>query len=269
MKTTSRAILWILVVLVAVGCQSSVVSSQQSATDGEDAVVPGEHDGAGDKSQGSSPQPGYVSPVPVIVTEDDDPMPAGCSPRQAAAIVATFVEAFNRGDRETLDRLFAPLPESRLSAGVGQDLAFSYFLGEVYAKNKGRTFDFDYGEKDRLLEYFAKRHRIGERMQLWKVQSSGGAMEGEKNTVGMTFLYSRLASDLKPGLGGPERLVYGKGSIDCERQTIFGWTATMEMVGVEGLELPPAPWVVSGDTDEVFCKEPSGWKPGESVLACT
>ncbi len=264
MKAVLKAILGILVILVIVGCQNPL-----------ETVATNEHDVTKGKDQEGSAQPGYESPVPVVVTKwthssrEADNLPAGCSLPQSAAIVATFVDAFNRGDQKLLGRLFQPLPESRLAAGVGRDLAFSYFLGETYAKNKGRTFDFDYGEKDRLLEHFAERRRLGERMQLWKVRVNGGAMQGEKRTASMEFLLSRHAPDLKPGLGGPERLFGGKGSIDCENQTIFRWTASMEMVGGEELDIPPAPWIVSGDTAEAVCKEPPGWKPGEAVLTCT
>ncbi|MGH3089788.1 MAG: hypothetical protein ACRDSJ_21120 [Rubrobacteraceae bacterium] len=258
MKEWLKAALGILAVFVVVGCQSP---SEMAATNGDDGAKVTNGEG--------SAQPGYESPVPVTVTEDDGSLPAGCSTRQAAAIVATFVDAFNRGDQELLDRVFQPLPESRVPDWASRDFAFEYFLSEAYAEGKYRDFDFDYGEKDRLLDHFAERHRIGERLQLWKVQVNGLAMEGAKDTIGMSPLLSRRAPDLKPGLGGPERLVYGKGSIDCENQTIFGWVASMEMVGGEKLDTPPAPWVVSGVTDDVFCKEPDGWEPGESVLACT
>lgn len=275
MKAMLKVTLGILIVFVIVGCQSSLTSSRQSNTDGKGesadaAADPDEHDGVKNGNQEITTHPGYEPPVPIILTEKADyPLPAGCSPRQAAAIVATFVEAFNEGDQELLDRIFQSLPESRLPDWAGQHDAFSYFLSEAYAEGEYRDFDFDYGEKDRLLEHFDERRRLGERLELWKVQLSGQAMEGARNTVGMAFLYSRRAPDLEPGLGGPESLVSGKGSIDCERQTIFRWVASMEMVGGEELDIPPAPWVISGVTDEVFCKEPPGWKPGKSVLACT
>ncbi len=269
----SKITLVILIVFVIVGCQSSLTSSRQSNTEGKDeladgAAGPDEHDGVKYENREITTQAGYETPVPIIVTEKaDQPLPAGCSPRQTAAIVATFVEAFNEGSQERLERIFQPLPESRLPDWAGRHDVFTYFLSEAYANGEYRDFDFDYGERARLLEHFSERRRLGERLQLWKIQLSGGAMEGAKDTVGMTFLYSRHAPDLKPGLGGSESLVSGKGSIDCERQTIFRWVASMEMVGEE-LDVPPAPWVISGVTDEVFCKEPSTWKPGKSVLAC-
>ncbi len=271
MKAVLRAVLGALVVVLVVACQNPTVSPDQSAAGGKDrsangVVAPDKQKGAGDENRGGTARPDYESPVPVIVTEGKrssrkpEDLPAGCRPRQAATIIATYVDAFNRGDQEMLDRLFVPRPEFQTPT--------FYALGEVYAKGKVRAFDFEEEEKDRLLKYFAERHRIGERLVLWKVLVGRAAAEGEeKNTVGMNFLLGRHAPDLKPGLGGPARLMAGKGGIDCETQTIFLWSAAMEMVGAKGIYVQP--WIKSGDTREVFCKEPPGWKPGESVVACT
>lgn len=259
----------LLILLLIAGCQNSSASSRSGANangqqdkpvakTGQPAVARGE-------DQKGLARPSYESPVPVIVTEgkrssrEADDLPAGCKPRQAAAIVATYVDAFNRGDQAMLDRLFVPKPEF-------QSPAF-YALGEVYGKGRVRAFDFKDEEKDRLLKYFAERQRLGERLELLKVIFGRAAAEGEeKNIVWMNFLLSRHAPDLKPGLGGPKRLLGGKGGIDCETQTIFLWSASMEMVGVKGLDV--LPWIESGDTREVFCKEPPRWKPEESVIAC-
>jgi len=271
MKAMSRAVLGMLLVVLVVACQNSTAAPDQPAAGGKDRSVDAvatrdQGNGAEDENRQGTARPGYESPVPVIVTKgkrssrEADDLPEGCKPRQAAAIVATYVDAFNRGDQAMLDRLFVPKPEF-------QSPAF-YALGEVYGKGRVRAFDFEDEEKDRLLEYFAERRRLGERLELLKVIFGRAAAEGEeKNTVWMNFLLSRHAPDLKPGLGGPKRLLGGKGGIDCETQTIFGWVSSMEMVGGKGLYVQP--WIKSGDTGDAFCKEPPGWKPGESVIACT
>lgn len=272
-----KGLLVLLILLLIAGCQNSSASSRSGANANGQQDKPVANTGQSAVARGGDQKgparPSYKSPVPVIVTEGKrssrtaDDLPAGCKPRQAAAIVATYVDAFNRGDRELLDRLFQPLPKSELPDWAGQDLAFFYGLGEVYSKEKVRGFDFGYGEKDRLLAYFAGRQQLGERLELWEVLFGPQAMQGAKNTVSMQVLYSRRAPDLKPGLGGPERLVVaGKGAIDCERQAIFGWSASMEMVGVKGLDVPP--FVKRGTSSGAFCKDPPGWKPGESVITC-
>src|SRR3989442_9676219 len=45
---------------------------------------------------------------PVVVTRGSAALPAGCSPGDVAAVVANFTDAFNSGDAQRLDELFAP-----------------------------------------------------------------------------------------------------------------------------------------------------------------
>lgn len=246
MKAVSRAVLGALLVVLVVACQNSTASPDQSAAGGKDrptdaAAVPGEGNGAGDANREGTARPGYESPVPVIVTRDDPSLPAGCRPRQTAGLIMNFFEAFNRGDQERLSRFFvakAPIPGLY---GVSEDRG-----------SRG----FDTQSRDELLRYFAERHKQGERLQLLKVDVGKG---WESGTANITFVITRKAGDLKPGLGSPDRVAKGKGGIDCGKQRIVVWQMAMEMPEYDKRAVSP----YYGS-----CKEPPGWKPGEAVIAC-
>ncbi len=115
---------------------------------------------------------------------------------------------------------------------------------------------YDQGE---LLRYFAERHRQRERLELIEVSSTQAGLLGEKNNVGIVYVLTRDAEDLEPGLGGPARIAFGKGAINCENRQIFAWSMEMR-VGETRSERKAAAGL---------CTDPPGWKPGTAVVACT
>jgi hypothetical protein len=214
---------------------------------------------AGGEASGSATQPDREPTTKVIVTSDDASLPDGCRPRQIAELVIAFVDAFNRGDQERLSRIFfiseGPSPPDFSEEGY---YPWSWYsVSEVGAG--GRIEDgfvtYDQGE---LLRYFAERHSQGERLELIKVSSTQTGLLGEEGNVGIVFVLTRDAEDLEPGLGGPARIAFGKGAINCESQRIFVWSMEMR-VGDTRSEREAASWL---------CTDPPGWRPGAAVVAC-
>ncbi len=121
------------------------------------------------------------------------------------------------------------------------------------------SHNFTTSNQGTLLRYFAKRHARGERMLLLKVSLTQPGLLDEENNVGFLFVLTRNAQDLAPGTGGPARIAFGKGAINCRNGQIFVWS--MEMRASEDRTArEAASWL---------CKDPPGWKPGRSVVACT
>jgi hypothetical protein len=202
---------------------------------------------------------GRASPTKVIVTSDDASLPDGCSTRQIAELAIDFVDAFNRGDQELLSRLFfvseGPSPPDFSEAGY---YPWSWYsVSEVGREGRIENGFVTYNQSE-LLRYFAERHEQGERLGLIKVSSTQGGLLEEENNVGIVYVLTRDAADLAPGLGGPDRVAFGKGAVNCESRRIFAWSMEMR----EGEERTPkqaAGWL---------CVDPPGWKPGEAVVAC-
>ena len=113
-------------------------------------------------------------------------------------------------------------------------------------------------DQGKLLRYFAERHRHGERIGLIKVSSTQAGLLCEENNVGIVYALTREAEDLDPGLGGPDRVAFGKGAINCESQRIFVWSMEMR-AGENRTAREAAGWI---------CTNPPGWKPGTAVVAC-
>ncbi len=241
---------------------------------------------------GTLPGPDEVvvrEPVPahtrdVIVTSDDEGLPEGCRPRPVAELVIRFVDAFNQGRQEELSNAFfvseGPSPPEFSSEGY--EPWSWYSSSEIGAGGKvGRHFTTsDQGE---LLRYFAERYRQGETMRLLKVSITQTGLLGVENNaaitalleerafclrepvwlllgpVGFVFVVTRKAPDLPPNLGGPARIAYGKGALNCENLRIFAWRMDMK-TQEKRTEREAAAWL---------CNDPPRWRPGESVVACT
>ena len=122
------------------------------------------------------------------------------------------------------------------------------------SEGKGEYGSFYTHDRDELLRYFEKRHEHGEKLRLLEV-----AVSERKNAVDIAYTLTRRADDLKPGLGGPDRIAFGKGAIDCEKQRIFVWNMAMEMT-----EQDEQAYLAINES----CKKPDAWKPGDAVVAC-
>jgi hypothetical protein len=233
--------------LVVLGCEGGQESGDHSQPD-----VSG--------TGGTEVSGGGASPTKVIVTSDDASLPDGCDTRQIAGLVIEFVDAFNRGDQERLSRLFfvseGPSPPD--FSEVGYYPWSWYLVSEVGESGRIENGFVTYDQGD-LLRYFAERHSKGERLRLIKVSSTQAGLLEEESNVGIVYVLTRDAEDLTPGLGGPHRVAFGKGAINCESQRIFAWSIEMRM-REDRTPREAAGWI---------CIDPPGWRPDEAVVACS
>ena len=181
----------------------------------------------------------------VIVTRDDSTLPSGCGPREVAQLIMRFFDAFNNGDQEQLDRFF------------GFESGFQWYSVTEGDPSKGGRHFVAYNPED-LLAYFAERHQQHERLRLITVDVAGPSWHGG---VDIAYFLTRRADDLEPGLEGSERIVHGKGAINCEKQQIFVWSMGMPMVDEKQ---PSGPlWREIG-----LCPDPPAGTPPTAVVAC-
>ncbi len=68
----------------------------------------------------------------------------------------------------------------------------------------------------------------------------------------------RDADDLAPGLGGDQRIAYGKFEMDCADRRFFVWSM--------GMNLAPGQDLARSDSP---CPKPPGWAPSDPAVACT
>ena len=204
-------------------------------------------------------------PVPahtreIIVTSSDEALPEGCHPRRVAGLLIWFVDAFNQGRQEELSSAFfvseGPSPPDFSSADYR---SWSWFSSSEIGDDGKVTRNFTTSDQGELLRYFAKRHRQGESMRLLKVSLTKTGLLDMESNVGFVFVATREAPDLPAGLGGPARIAYGKGALNCENLRIFNWTMDMK-TREKRTQREAANWL---------CTDPPGWRPGEAVVACT
>jgi hypothetical protein len=252
--------IWLLMVLgfYVLGCggehapEDSDGASRlaERATNGGARAAEGEVRGTVTRPSGSTK---------VLVTSGDASLPDGCQPRQFAELVIDFIDAFNTGDQNRLSRLFfiseGPSPPDFSEEGYYPWSWYSVSEVGVGGRIEDGFVTYDQGE---LLRYFVERHRQGERLELIKVSSTQAGLLGEEGNVGIVYVLTRDAQDLDPGLGGPARIAFGKGAINCESQQIFAWSMEMR-VGEKRTEREAASWL---------CEDPPGWRPGTVVVAC-
>ena len=181
----------------------------------------------------------------VLVTRDSLSLPTGCSPREVAGTVQRFFAAFNRGDRKSLDGVFVQRDPTGHNPGRPDTPVRTAF--QWYSTGE-RLIDY----RRLLLAYFAERHRQHERMQLLSIAVGSRGYEAH-----ITYVIRRDADDLPVGLGGNERIAFGKGAIDCRAQRIFLWTMGMDTA--RGQEYPNLRWE---------CPVPEPWTPGRPAVAC-
>jgi hypothetical protein len=196
----------------------------------------------------------------VIVTSDDPALPEGCHPRPVAELLIRFFDAFNQGRQEELSRSFfiseGPSPPDFSSTGYRP---WSWYSSTQTGEGGKVTRHFTTSDQGELLRYFARRHQRGETMRLLKVSLTQVGLLDRESNVGFVYVVTRKAPDLGPDLGGPARIAYGKGSLNCENLRIFTWSMNMK-TQEDRTEREAAAWL---------CKDPPGWRPGEAVVACT
>ena len=165
----------------------------------------------------------------VVVTRDTLSLPPGCSVTETAALVAGFLDSFNRGDLDALDRFFAPAGEGRTD--------FKWFSSGDGGRRRAVY------ERSLLLDHFSERRHHGETMRLVSLDLG----PGRANEVGVSYVLIRQADDITG------RFTRGKGQIDCDRGRIFVWSMGASF----------------DDGSPTTCPTPPGWQPGAPVLACT
>ncbi len=219
----------------------------------------------GDDEPARSGEAATREPVPthtreIIVTSNDEALPESCHPRRVAGLLIWFVDAFNQGRQEELSSVFflseGPSPPDFSSADYR---SWSWFSSSEIGDDGKIARNFTTSDQGELLRYFAKRHRQGESIRLLKVSLTKTGLLDMKSNVGFVFVATREASDLTASLGGPARIAYGKGALNCENLRIFNWTMDMK-TREKRTEREAADWL---------CKDPPGWRPGEAVVACT
>lgn len=85
------------------------------------------------------------------------PLREACTARRVRRLVNAFVDAFNRGNARGLDLAFAVEPEFRWYSTDGP----------------GARLEAEARDRDTLLNYFARRHRRGERLHLTSFRFHG------------------------------------------------------------------------------------------------
>jgi hypothetical protein len=83
-----------------------------------------------------------------------------CTRGEVETLVKTFIRAFNDGELERLDRIFARKPEFR-----------SYATDPPGRRHAPSAWD-----RATLIRYFAQRHALGERLQLRSLRFTGNTV---------------------------------------------------------------------------------------------
>lgn len=239
-RAMSPLIVATALILTAAACGGDTPMNQQTSGDRQEKPRAGS----------SSPD---GSSAGVVVTRDDTSLPDGCGPRQTAGLISNFFRAFNEGKVPELHEIFAAANTSPPLYGVGT--------------GGDRRGTFGTGRREELLHYFADRHRHGERLRLLHASvdpSSRG------NAVDVTYLATRSAEDLQPVLAGSLSLdsygflYVGKGVIDCESRKILAWNMDIADETGQGNGASTTRPEKIGP-----CPTPDGWKPGDTIVACT
>jgi hypothetical protein len=124
-----------------------------------------------------------------------------CTRLEVRGVFFRFVDVFNRGDLQRLDRIFARAPD------------FQWYSTQA----PGERFNESAKNRSSLIPYFAERHALGERLKVRSFRWNGGG----------NFEYGlvRSAHDLEP------TRYYGKGAAHCYANlpdTIFVWSMGRE-----------------------------------------
>ncbi|SRR5712691_367457 len=189
---------------------------------------------------------------PIVVTRGSAALPAGCSPGDVAAVVANFTDAFNSGDAQRLDELFAPTM-SQPGESPFVRFALSTAAGAV-----------DLTDRATLLPYLADRHKRSERERLLYLDAVPNRTLGPGRVeVGLGL--SAQADDYEGGLRG----LIGRAVVNCTSKTIADWKVTLQPVGFSfsGPGACPRPNGWSAIGVAVACAErPSAWELAETFV---
>ena len=122
-----------------------------------------------------------LAAVVILATSSavDAALASGCTPRATRAAVTSFVAAFNRGDGQKLDGLFARSP------------LFQWYSSNVPGPRRTAAA----GDRGSLIDYFRSRHAKRDRLRLVSFSFTGNS-PGYGNFV---FKLKRSAADYRRG----------------------------------------------------------------------
>ena len=169
---------------------------------------------------------------PIVITRDNGSLPARCGVRRTTSQVLAFIDAFNRGDSEALDRAIADREHFQwYSANAGGRKRYQSFN----ATGVSATIDDASPQKDgrpALLRYLASRSRAGERMHLVQVMVShvpprSWSESVTEDSAGIQYSVRRTAPDFA-SLPGRNRLGGGKGAFGCSDGRLLIWTMGLD-----------------------------------------
>jgi hypothetical protein len=180
-----------------------------------------------------------AAPSPVVVTRGSGALPHGCAPSDVASVVIGFTDAFNRGDAQRLDELFAPTMSQ-----PGESAFVRFSLDSAAGA-------LDLTDRATLLPYLADRHKRNEMERLLFLDAVPNRSLGA-GRVEVGIGLSAQADDYE---GGSRGLV-GRAVVNCASHTIADWKVTLQ----------PAGFAFSGPGS---CPRPRGWSTKGPVVACS
>jgi hypothetical protein len=130
--------------------------------------------------------------------------PVACAEDEVRALVDRFVGAFNAGELETLDAIFAQEPD------------FEWYSTGA----PGERLLPQAGDRESLVPYFRQRHELGERLLLRTFRFNGNTLQ-TRPYGNFVYTLTRSAGDLPP------TEYVGKGAARCYRtrpDVIFVWS---------------------------------------------
>ena len=196
--------------------------------------------GACNEHDDRSPSRTVAPTPPIVVLHDDGSLPPRCGVRRAVARVAAFVDAFNRGDAEQLDRAIAERERFQwywASEGHGKRVrAFeANGLTSAVAGDDGAPDHTD--GRPEALRYLMSRHQAGERMRLLQVRVTHIPPRGwfpsiEYDVAGVDYSIRIDAPDLA-AFPGRNRIGSGKGGFGCSDGRLLAWTIGLDTAGAQ------------------------------------
>lgn len=138
---------------------------------------------------------------PVCLSRSVGSVASTTTAEDAAGVVREFVAAYNDGDVDRLDELFAPEPDF-----------------EWYTVSRGAREEITAYDRAALAPYFARRHSVGDHLKLLDLH----VREARAWHGGFDFSFRLMRSSDQRGAEGR---YHGKGAADC---TIFVWSMGRE-----------------------------------------
>jgi hypothetical protein len=186
-------------------------------------------------SNGRSAPPQATPAADIRVTHDDGSLPRRCGVKRTASRVVAFIDAFNRGDADGLDRLIADREHFQwYSSGAGHGTRSRGFTTDGMTSARDQLPPRPDG-RPALLRYLANRNRLGERMRLVQVKITRipprAWFAGITDEVaGVEYSVTLDAPDFA-SFPGRNRLAGGKGGFGCSDGRLLAWSMGLDTAG--------------------------------------